>query len=472
MALTDSSPVDLVEAPVLERVLHQALRRGGDFAEVFVEDRSSSSIFLDDRKVEELSSGRDRGAGIRVVVGETTGFAHTADLSEAGLLSAAEAAAAVAREGGGGVQEVALSRQQSQRRQVATAPNTVSKSDKVELLLRADEASRSAGAAVVQVSAGYGDSRRRILVANSEGLLADDDRVRTRFFVTCVASGDGGMQTGSESIAYTLGFDMFADHPVEEAAEKAARRAITKLKARPAPSGVLPVVLKRGSGGFLFHEACGHGLEADHILKDSSVYTGRVGQLVASPGVTLVDDGTFGPNWGTLVIDDEGRPTQRNVLIQDGVLTDYMWDYLRARKEGRASSGNGRRQSYEDLPMVRMTNTYLLAGEEDPDEILGQTPNGIYVAQLGGGQVNTATGDFVFGMTEAYLIENGQITEPLRNANLIGNGPDVLSKIDAIGNDFEMSPGTCGKDGQNVAVGCGQPTLRVTGITIGGTASA
>jgi TldD protein len=471
-APTDSSSTDLVEAPVLERVLHQALRRGGDFAEVFVEDRSSSSIFLDDGKVEELSSGRDRGAGIRVIVGETTGFAHTADLSETGLLSAAEAAAAVAREGGGGVREVALSRQSLEPQRVATLLGSVAKSTKVDLLFRSDDAARSAGGAIVQVSAGYGDNRRRILVANSDGLLADDDRVRTRFFITCVASGDGGMQTGSESLAYALGFEMFDEHPVEEAANRAARRAITKLDARPAPSGVLPVVIKRGSGGFLFHEACGHGLEADHILKDSSVYAGRIGQMVASPGVTLVDDGTFGPNWGTLVIDDEGRPTQRNVLIEDGVLTDYMWDYLRARKEGRVSSGNGRRQSYEDLPMVRMTNTYLLAGREDPDEILAQTPTGIYVAQLGGGQVNTATGDFVFGMTEAYLIENGRITEPLRNANLIGNGPDVLSKIDAIGSDFEMAPGTCGKDGQNVAVGCGQPTMRVSGITIGGTADA
>jgi TldD protein len=472
MPPVESAPADLVAPPVLERVLHHSLRRGGDFAEVFVEDRSNSSIFLDDGKVEELSSGRDRGAGIRVVVGETTGFAHTADLSEEGLLSAAEAAAAVAREGGGGVREVALTRQGTPHPGVGVLPDSVAKSDKVELLKRADDASRSSGSAIVQVSAGYGDSRRRILVANSEGLLADDDRVRTRFFVTCVASGDSGMQTGSESLAYALGFEMFDDHPVEEAAAKAARRAITKLDARPAPSGVLPVVIKRGSGGFLFHEACGHGLEADHILKDSSVYTGRVGQLVASPGVTLVDDGTFAPNWGALVIDDEGRPTQRNVLIENGVLTDYMWDYLRARKQGRVSSGNGRRQSYEDLPMVRMTNTYLLAGDEDPDEILAQTPRGIYVAQLGGGQVNTATGDFVFGMTEAYLIEGGRITEPLRNANLIGNGPDVLSKIDAIGSDFEMAPGTCGKDGQSVAVGCGQPTLRVSGITIGGTADA
>jgi TldD protein len=473
MAPTDNAPVDLVAAPVLERVLHEALRKGGDFAEVFVEDRSSSSIFLDDRKVEELSSGRDRGAGIRVIVGETTGFAHTADLSEAGLLSAAVAAAAVAREGSGGVREIGLSRRPPARsRAEPTLPARVAKSAKVDLLLRADDAARAAGGAIVQVSAGYGDNRRRVLVANSEGLLADDDRVRTRFFVTCVASGDSGMQTGSESLAYALGFEMFDEHPVEEAAAKAARRAITKLDARPAPSGVLPVVIKRGSGGFLFHEACGHGLEADHILKDSSVYTGRVGQVVASPGVTLVDDGTFGPNWGTLVIDDEGRPTQRNVLIENGVLTDYMWDYLRARKEGWASSGNGRRQSYEDLPMVRMTNTYLLAGQDDPDEILAQTPNGIYVAQLGGGQVNTATGDFVFGMTEAYMIESGRITEPLRNANLIGNGPDVLTKIDAIGSDFEMAPGTCGKDGQSVAVGCGQPTMRVTGITVGGTADA
>jgi TldD protein len=472
MPPADGAPTDLVEAPVLERVLREALRRGGDFAEVFVEDRASTSIFLDDRKVEELSTGHDKGAGIRVIVGETTGFAHTADLSEKGLLAAAEAAAAVARAGGGGVRKVALSRQVTNHQPVRTLPSTVPKSAKVEILLRSDDAARSAGGAIVQASAGYGDSRRRILVANSAGLLVADDCVRTRLFVTCVASGDGGMQTGSESLAYTLGHEVFDDHPVEGVAEQAARRALTKLEARPAPSGVLPVVLKRGSGGILFHEACGHGLEADHILKDSSVFVGRVGHVVAGPGVTLVDDGTLGPNWGSLAVDDEGHAAQRNVLIEDGVLADYMWDYLRARKESRTSSGNGRRQSYQDLPMVRMTNTFLLPGTEDPDEIVAQTPHGVYVAQLGGGQVDTATGDFVFGMTEAYLIEDGLITQPLRNANLIGNGPEVLSRIDAIGNDFDMSPGTCGKDGQSISVGCGQPTLRVSGVTIGGTASA
>jgi TldD protein len=220
----------------------------------------------------------------------------------------------------------------------------------------------------------------------------------------------------------------------------------------------------------MIHEACGHGLEADLVKKASSVYAGRVGDQVASPLVTMVDDGTLGDDWGTFALDDEGRPTGRNVLIHDGVLTDYMWDLLRARKEGRESSGNGRRESYQHLPMVRMTNTYLVNGTEDPDEIVRQTPHGIYVAQLGGGQVNTATGDFVFGMTEAYLIEHGRVTEPLRDANLIGNGPDVLRHIDAVGNDFSTIPGTCGKDGQSVPVGCGQPTLRVTQMTVGGTA--
>jgi TldD protein len=308
-------------------------------------------------------------------------------------------------------------------------------------------------------------------VANSEGVLARDEQDRTRFSVSCVASGDTGLQTGFESAARTMGFELFDEVSVEELARVAADRAIAKLAARPAPSGELPVVLAGGSGGILFHEACGHGLEADHIVKDASVYTGRVGQQVASPLVTLVDDGTVGTEWGTFAVDDEGRPAQRNVLIENGVLTDYLWDYLRARREGRISSGNGRRQTYQHLPMVRMTNTFLLPGTEDPDELVAQTPRGVYVAKLGGGQVNTTTGDFVFGTTEAYLIEDGHLTAPLRDANLIGNGPEVLRRIDAVATDFAMTPGTCGKDGQSVPVGCGQATMRLTGVTIGGTAA-
>ncbi|MEY2398679.1 MAG: TldD protein [Actinomycetota bacterium] len=464
----------MLESSVVQNVLGAALRSGGEWAEIFVEDRASSSGRLDDGRIEELSSLRDRGAGIRVVVGETTGFAHTADLSENGLRVAAEAASAVARGGGGGVREVALTKQtQPLVNEVVTLPETVAKGDKVEILKRANAAARGEGNAINQVNANYADIRRRILVANSDGLLASDDQVRTRFSVTAVATGDTGMQTGYQSTGFSMGWELFDRIDVEDMGRKAAQKAITKLRARPAPSGAMPVVLAKGSGGVMFHEACGHGLEADAVQKNTTVFAGRVGELVASPLVTLVDDGTMGPEWGSFSIDDEGRPATYNVLIKDGVLTDYMWDYLRARKAGRpTSSGNGRRQSYEYLPMVRMTNTYVLAGEEDPEEIVRQTPRGVFVAHLGGGQVNTATGDFVFGMEEAYLIENGEITEPLREANLIGNGPEVLKNIDAIGNDFAMgSPGMCGKNGQSVPVGDGQPTLRVSSMTIGGTAA-
>jgi TldD protein len=552
----------VLDDAAIQRTLAAALRTGGEFAEVFVEDKRSSSAMLDDGRVEELSSGRDRGAGIRVVVGETTGFAHTADLSDDGLRTAAEAAAAAARSGGGGVREVALTRRDAPRpNEVAVLPETVSKGAKVDLLRRADSAARATGGSIRQVRARYGDSRRQILVANSEGLLASDDQVRTLFVVSAVASGDTGMQTGYESIGRTVGFELFDRYEVDDIARTAAQRAITKLAARPAPSGTLPVVIGPGGGGVLFHEACGHGLEKDLVDKGASVFTGKLGEQVASPLVTLVDDGTMGEEWGCFAIDDEGTPAQRNVLIEDGVLTDYMWDMLRSRKDGRARSGNGRRQSYQHLPMVRMTNTYLLGGEGDPADIVSSTDHGVYVASLGGGQVNTASGDFVFGMTEAYLIEDGvltdymwdmlrsrkdgrarsgngrrqsyqhlpmvrmtntyllggegdpadivsstdhgvyvaslgggqvntasgdfvfgmteayliedgKITEPLREGNLIGNGPKVLADIDAVGNDFSMGhPGTCGKDGQGVPVGDGVPTLRVKALTVGGTAA-
>jgi len=462
----------MIEEPILQRVIGAALRTGGDFAEVFAEDKRTSSAYLDDGKVEELTSGRDRGAGIRVVVGDTTGYAHTADLSEAGLTAAAEAAAAAARGGGGGTKVVALERRPTSPGTIRIYPDDVPKARKVELLLTADEVARSEGSAITQVSASYADSRRRILVANSEGNLATDDQVRTLFAVSCVATGDTGMQTGRESVGHTMGFELFDRYDVEELAKTAAGRALTKLSARPAPSGSMPVVIGSGGGGVLFHEACGHGLEADLVAKSASVFRGRVGERVASPGVTIVDDGTMDLEWGRFAIDDEGNPAQRNVLIEDGYLSDYMWDFLRARKEGRASSGNGRRQSYQHLPMVRMTNTYLLAGTDEPDDIIASTPSGVFVKHLGGGQVNTATGDFVFGMTEAYLIEDGEITEPLREGNLIGNGPEVLTQIDALGNDFAMGPpGTCGKDGQGVPVGDGVPTLRVQSLTIGGTAA-
>jgi TldD protein len=470
MSLTESP---LVDPDVISRVLVKGRSTGAEFAEIFVEDKRSTSAGLDDNKVEQVNSGRDRGAGIRVIAGETTGFAHTSDLSESGLLAAAEAAAQAARQGDGGVHTIAL--QPLLRHPVNTVrtfPDTVAKASKVELLMRANDAARSLDSAIVQVSAGYGDSIKRILVANSEGVFSADTQVRTLFRISAIANGDAGMQTGYQSLGHTIGFEVFDENDIEDLAMAAARQALTKLKARPAPSSAMPVVIKQGSGGVLFHEACGHGLEADLVGKGASVYRDKVGQLVASPLVTVVDDGTMTGEWGAIGIDDEGHPTQSNTLIENGVLTDYMWDYIRARREGRRQSGNGRRQSYADLPMVRMTNTFVTAGKEDPDDIIRATERGVYVAKLGGGQVDTASGDFVFGMVEAYLIENGEITEPLREGNLIGNGPQVLKDIDLLGNDFAMGgPGTCGKDGQGVPVGDGCPTLRVKSMTIGGTAA-
>ena len=462
----------MIETDVLDRVLERALRRGGDFAEVFVEDRTSSSARLDDGRIEELTSGRDRGAGIRVVVGDSTGFAHTADLSEAGLLEAAGAAAVAARAGGRPVAPVGLPGAVAGHSHVVDIlPETVSKDRKIALLRRADDAARSTSGAIRSVSASFGEGRRRILVANSDGLLASDDQVRTRFLVQCVASGDTGLQTAMEAPGRSIGFEFYDQFAVEDIAHTAAARALVLLDAVPAPTGQLPVVLKRGAGGVLFHEACGHGLEADLVQRDASVFKGRIGQEVASPLVTVIDDGTYSHEWGTAAIDDEGQPMQRNVLIDRGVLTDYMWDLVRARKAVRASSGNGRRETYRHLPMVRMTNTYLPAGDTDPDDIIRDTDYGLYCVQLGGGQVDTATGDFVFGVTEAYLIEKGEITRPVRAAQLVGNGPQTLTLVDAVGSDFETWTGTCGKSGQGVPVSSGQPTLRVARLTVGGTAA-
>ena len=384
----------LIDEAVVARVLREALATGGEFAEVFAEDRRGSVVALDDGRIEDISSGRERGAGIRVVVGNTTGFAHTADLSERGLLAAAEVAAGAARSGGGGVREVALSRSApTSPSPVEVLPASVGKAEKVELLRRADAAARAAGGAVRQVNANYRDSRRQVLVANSEGVFATDDQVRVRFGANVVANGDTGMQTGGEAVGATMGFEMFDRYDVEDAGP---------LRGRPSTAQA------EGAAGALGDDACRdqggqRGSAVPRGLRPrarrlttsprrSRCSPGRVGEEVASPLVTLVDDGTMSHEWGALAIDDEGHPTSRNVLIENGVLTDYMWDWLRAKKEGRPTPSNGRRQSYQHLPMVRMTNTFLMNGEESPEEIIRQTPRGVYVAKLGGGQVNTATG--------------------------------------------------------------------------------
>ncbi|MHB8189305.1 MAG: TldD/PmbA family protein [Ferrimicrobium sp.] len=457
----------MLDQNLVEQVLEHALRNGGDFAELFFERKSTSSAAIDDGRISDVADSGWTGVGIRVIIGETTGFAHTTDLGGSGLLAAAETASAVARTG---------SPVNVRLRPDHTAEandSTIQWNDKrrsVALLQDLDTLTRSRGDQIVQVSGGIGSSKREILVANSLGTWAHNTQYRNRVMIVAVAQGDGGLQTGYDVYAHTVDLATFLDDlDLESLSATAARRAITKLSARPAPAGTLPVILERGSGGILFHEACGHGLEADHIVKSASVYAGRMGDIVASPLVTLVDDGTIDREWGTYAIDDEGHPAQRNVLIDKGVLVDYMMDYRSAKSFDHGPQGNGRRESYRDLPMVRMTNTFLMPGETNPADLIADTDYGVYVAALSGGQVNTTTGDFVFGTHETYLIENGEITTPLRDTQLIGNGPEILARIDAVGNDFGITPGTCGKNGQSVPVGTGQPTLRISAITLGGT---
>ncbi len=493
--LKDNRLVNLIPREKAAEILRYGVSLGADFVELYAEQKALTGISLDDRKITELSNGSQGGVGIRVVKGKTTGYAHTADFELSSLLKATKIASSfdktddpgvkfnididnvIGKDNVFGIDNVIGkdnvtndTKKINKITQYKILPTEVAKSKKVELLNAADEFTRNYDSQISQVTVSYGDSIKHILIANSEGIYVTDTQIRTNFRVSTVAFGDSGLQTGFESVAKTVGFELFDEIDLENIAKEAARRAVIKLEARPAPSGEIPVILAGGSGGILFHEACGHGLEADHIAKQSSVYTDKLDQKVGSKLVTLIDDGTVTNEWGTFSIDDEGQPASKSVLIKDGVLQDYMWDKMRSNGAKREHiTGNGRRQSYKYLPMVRMTNTYLLPGDSDPQDIIEDTNRGVYIAQLGGGQVNTASGDFVFGTVEAYMVENGKITYPLRDANLIGNGPDILKKIDAVANDFKMSPGTCGKDGQQVPVGCGQATLRVTGITLGGT---
>ncbi len=369
---------------MLERVLGAALARGGDLAEVFAEDRQTSGAMLDDGRIEELSSGRERGAGIRVIVGETTGFAHTADLSEPGLLAAADAAAAVARQGGGGVKTVALSERRPVGHRADVLPRAWPSRPSSTCCPGPTTRRGRPGRRSPRFRPATGTAAAGCSSPTPRGSRPKTTRCAPGSTWSCVATGDTGMQTGYESVARTEGLEVFERVDVDDVARTAADRALSKLAARPAPSGEVPVVLAGGSGGILFHEACGHGLEADHIVKDASVYVGQVGKLVASPLVTLVDDGTVAGEWGNFVDRRRGTPGRSQRAHRARRTHRLHVGLLRARKEGRESSGNGRRQSYQHLPMVRMTNTFLLAGTDDPDEIVAQTPNGVYVAKLGG----------------------------------------------------------------------------------------
>ncbi|HEU4528686.1 MAG TPA: TldD/PmbA family protein [Actinomycetota bacterium] len=449
-------------------VLRAARARGGSFAELFVEERASVTIRLDDGKVEELTSGLDRGAGVRVGRGTSFGYAFSNRLDREALLEAASAAAASLDGEPEGV--VDLRELAPPVVHVAERPaSEVPAADKVAWVREVDDVARSHSPEVRQVVASYGDSVQRVLVATSDGRWVEEARPRIRLVAQVVAARDGVIQTGFHGPAALAGVEFVDAHPPAETALIAAKRAVAMLDSVPAPAGEMPVVLAPGMGGVLFHEAVGHPLEIDTIHKEASVYRGRTGETLASELVNGLDDATVPNGWGSFSFDDEGAPAQRTILFEDGVLRNWLYDRLRADEDGVESSGNGRRQSYAHQPIPRMTNTYILNGDSSADDLIAGTERGVYVTALAGGQTNPATGDFVFGCSEAYLIEGGTVTTPVRGANLIGRAIEVMSAIDGVADDFETWEGTCGKDGQSVPVGSGSPTLRISRITVGGT---
>ncbi|MGH2683148.1 MAG: TldD/PmbA family protein [Actinomycetota bacterium] len=459
----------MLDESLVREVLRAALGSGGRFAEVFAEERRSTSLRLDDRRVEELSTGIDRGAGVRVVAGQTTAYAHSNRLDRDALLEAARAAAAAVA-GGEPVSVRDFTRPQPEVVHGAEEiADGIPRDAKVAWVQEADDAARSYSGEVRQVGVGYGDSIQRLLIATSDGTWVEEERPRVRLIVSVVAARDGVRQTGFEGPAALGGAELLREHPPADIARKAATQAVTMLDGIPAPAGEMPVVVGPAGGGVLFHEACGHGLEADTMGKGASIYRGRLGERLGSRLVNGVDDATVPGGWGSFSFDDEASPAQRTELFRQGELVGFLYDRFWSERDGERSTGNGRRQSYGHLPIPRMTNTSILAGDADPEDVIADTRRGLYAKLLGGGQVNPATGDFVFGVTEAYLIEDGRITTPVRGANLVGNGIDILQAVDAVASDFDSRPGTCGKDGQGVPVSTGSPTLRIARMTIGGT---
>jgi TldD protein len=456
----------LLDPSVAERVIARALTHGGEFAEVFAERRGGLTMAIDEARIESVQSGAEQGAGVRVVSGGTTYFAHVDGLDPTDLERAAGEAAAALR--GERAEPRPLRAVEASPLPVEHRPEQVPAARKAELLRELDERGRGEGGEVFQLRASYAEGRREVTVANSEGLFAGDDRTRVRVGAQAVARRGDRVETGAETLGGHRGYELLEDDP-GEIARSAARKALTLLDAVPAPAGSMPVVVGGGFGGVLFHEMTGHGLEADHVQKDASVYAGRLGDQVAQPLLTAYDDGRLPGEWGSDGIDDEGTPTQKTELIADGRLTAFLYDRLTAGRDGAASTGNGRRESFRHLPLPRMTNTYIAPGDAKPEEMIADVASGFYAVSFGGGQVDPATGDFVFGVNEGYLIEGGKVTAPCRGATLIGNCLDALAAIDAVGDDFWMKTGICGKGGQRVPVGTGQGHVRIAAMTVGGT---
>lgn len=461
----------MLDRDLIAEVLEEALKKGGDFAEIYMEEKISTSVYCEEDRIEKINSGREKGAGIRVLVDGRTSYVYTNDPSREGLLKAAGVAGHAARsDRARSTAPIQLpAAPASSPIHFQKLPEDVHFDKKIEQVLAANKAARQLSDEIKQVTVAVGDNHKKVLIANSDGDLVEDDRVRVRFIVSTVAAREGVIQTGYESAGGVIGWELLDEISAEDMASKAGQLALKMLDARPAPVGKMPVVMSSEAGGTMVHEACGHGLEADLVQKGLSVYRGKMGTQVAAPGVSVIDDATLPGKFGTLRYDDEGTLGQRTVLIDDGQLVGYLYDRLTAGKDKRMSTGNGRRESYQHKPIPRMTNTLIAPGQDDPDEIVNSTSRGLLVRKMGGGQVNTTNGDFVFDVQEGYLIENGQIGVPVRGATLTGNGPQVLANIDRVGRDLGFGIGTCGKDGQGVPVADAQPTIRIKELTVGGT---
>ena len=465
----------------LQQVLGQIMIRDVDFADLYFQYSRAESWQLEEGQVKSGSFSIDQGVGVRAVSGDKTAFAYTDDITLPTLQQAAAATRAIAQAGAQARVEVpGLTHDSQGRLQLARSalylPHdplvSLRDEDKVALLEKLERIARSLDPRITQVMASLAGEYEVVLVARADGLVAADVRPLVRLSLQVIAEANGRREQGSAGGGGRFDYAYFSDEMITQYAQQAVHQALTNLDARPAPAGTMTVVLGAGWPGILLHEAIGHGLEGDFNRKGSSAFSGRVGERVASSGVTVVDDGTIARRRGSLNIDDEGNPTNRTVLIEDGILKGYMQDTLNARLMGVAVTGNARRESFAHIPMPRMTNTYMLNGDKDPQDIIKSVKHGLYAVNFGGGQVDITSGKFVFSAAEAYMIEDGKITYPVKGATLIGNGPDVLTRVSMIGNDMALDPGvgTCGKEGQSVPVGVGQPTLKIDSLTVGGTA--
>lgn len=453
----------------LSEILDTALQRGGDFADIFIENRMSTLISCEENRIERIKSGTDVGAGIRVLYGDTTAYAYTNKITKDELINLADVASRAAQKSR---EDITVNLQKVVADidlEAEILPSAVSVDDKVKVVEDANKAARAVDDRIKQVMAVYGDVVQDVTIANSLGRFVEDRRVRTRLAVNAIAADGTQIQTGFDSVGAAQGFELLRDHDCDGVARSAANRAITMLEAKPAPAGKMPVVMAGEAGGTMVHEACGHGLEADLVQKGLSVYAGQQGQEVASTLVTVVDDGTIAGKYGSLRFDDEGFRTQKTTLIKNGVLQTFMYDYLTSTRDKIDPTGNGRRESFEHKPIPRMRNTYIAPGQDDPEKIIKSIKDGLLVKKMGGGQVNTVNGDFVFDVAEGYLIKNGEVAHAVRGATLTGNGPEVLKMVDMVGSDLGFTIGTCGKDGQGAPVSDAQPTIRIPQIVVGGT---